>query len=209
MIRVVICDDHPIVREGLKKTLAQYPDVAVAGEAGTGGELLSMLRNVPCDVVVLDISLPDRNGLDVLKQLACERQGPAVIILSMHSEEQYALRALKAGARGYLEKASIPEELITALRKVAAGGMHITASLAERLAREVSGAAQGQPHEKLSDREYQVLRSVATGKGIKQIAQELFLSPTTVATYRARALAKLDLRTTADLIHYAIEHRLL
>lgn len=206
---MVICDDHPIVREGLKKTLAQYPDVTVAGEAGTGSELLAMLQTVSCDVVVLDISLPDRNGLDVLKQLHCEARGPAVIILSMHSEEQYAVRALKAGARGYLEKASIPEELITALRKVAAGGMHITASLAERLAREMSGAAQGAPHEKLSDREYQVLCSLAAGRGIKEIARELFLSPTTVATYRARVLAKLDLRTTAELIHYAIEHRLL
>jgi DNA-binding NarL/FixJ family response regulator len=206
---VVICDDHPIVREGLKKTLAQYPDVAVAGEAGTGSELLSILRAVSCDVVVLDISLPDRNGLDVLKQLHGEPGGPAVVILSMHSEEQYAVRALKAGARGYLEKASIPEQLITVLRKVAAGGVHISATLAERLARELSGDTQRLPYEKLSDREYQVLRSLAAGKGIKQIAQELFLSPTTIATYRARVLAKLDLRTTAELIHYAVENRLL
>jgi two-component system invasion response regulator UvrY len=206
---VVICDDHPIVREGLKKTLAQYPDVAVAGEAGTGSELLELLRTTPCEVVVLDISLPDRNGLDVLKQLHAERRGPAVIVLSMHSEEQYAVRAIKAGARGYLEKASIPEDLITALRKVAAGGVHVSPSLAERLALELSGDAVALPHERLSDREYQVLRSLAAGKSIKQIAQELFLSPTTVATYRARVLDKLKLRTTAELIHYAVEQRLL
>jgi two-component system invasion response regulator UvrY len=208
-VRVVICDDHPIVREGLKKTLAQYRDVTVVAEAGTGAELLELLKTTPCDVVVLDITLPDRNGLDVVKHLHGEQHGPAVIILSMHSEEQYAVRAVKAGARGYLEKASIPEELITALRKVAAGGVHVSPSLAERLALELSGDAKTLPHEKLSDREYQVLCSLATGKGIKQIAQELFLSPTTIATYRARVLAKLKMRSTAELIHYAVEQRLI
>jgi len=207
MLRVVICDDHPIFREGLKKTLSFAPDIRVAGEAGSGAELLRLLEQAPCDVLILDISLPDLSGLERLKRLRERRRGPAVVVLSMHSEEQYAVRALRAGARGYLEKAGVPDELLAALRKVAAGGVYVSQPLAERLALELSsGEAAG---EVLSDRESQVLRLLASGRGVKQIAGELSLSPTTVATYRTRVLAKLRLDSTAELVRYALEHHLL
>jgi len=207
MLRVVICDDHPIFREGLKKTLSFAPDIRVAGEAGSGAELLRLLEQAPCDVLILDISLPDLSGLELLKLLRERRRGPAVVVLSMHSEEQYAVRALRAGARGYLEKAGVPDELLAALRKVAAGGVYVSQPLAERLALELSsGEAAG---EVLSDREIQVLRLLASGRGVKQIAGELSLSPTTVATYRTRVLAKLRLDSTAELVRYALEHHLL
>jgi len=207
MLRVVICDDHPIFREGLKKTLSFAPDIRVAGEAGSGAELLRLLEQAPCDVLILDISLPDLSGLELLKLLRERRRGPAVVVLSMHSEEQYAVRALRAGARGYLEKAGVPDELLAALRKVAAGGVYVSQPLAERLALELSsGEAAG---EVLSDRESQVLRLLASGRGVKQIAGELSLSPTTVATYRTRVLAKLRLDSTAELVRYALEHHLL
>lgn len=207
MLRVVICDDHPIFREGLKKTLSYGPDIRVAGEAGSAEELLRLLEQTPCDVLILDISLPDRSGLEVLKLLRERGRGPAVVVLSMHSEEQYAVRALRAGARGYLEKAGVPDELLAALRKVASGGVYVNQPLAERLALELSGGKAAR--EALSDRELQVLRLLASGRGVKQIAGELSLSPTTVATYRTRVLAKLRLNNTAQLIHYALEHHLL
>jgi DNA-binding NarL/FixJ family response regulator len=216
MIRVLICDDHPIFREGLKKTLSVHPDIRVVGEAGSAAELLQQLAATPCDVLVLDISLPDRSGLEVLGELravgptkAGHATGPAVVVLSMHSEQQYAVRAIRAGASAYIEKASVPLELVNALRKAASGGLYVSPGQAEQLALEVRGRAAAPSPGDLSERELQVLRLLGEGQGIKQIAHRMSLSPSTIATYRVRILVKLKLKTTAELIHYALEHGLL
>jgi len=214
MVRVLICDDHPIFRAGLKQTLSVHPDIRVVGEAGSAAELFERLAAVPCDVLVLDISLPDRNGLEVLGELRAaggppKEAVPAVVVLSMHSEQQYAVRAIRAGASAYIEKASVPQELVHALRKAAAGGVYVSPSQAEQLALEVSGRAVVPSHGQLSERELQVLRLLGEGQAIKQIAQRMSLRPSTVATYRARVLTKLKLKTTAELIHYALEQGLL
>lgn len=204
MLHVIVCDDHPIFREGLKKILLPYSDIKVDAEAGTGAELLEKVKGKRCDVIILDISLQDMNGLDVVKALPASGSKAAILILSMHPEEHYALRALKAGASGYLQKESVPEELVNAIRKIARGGKYVTPSLAERLAYQLEPNTEKAPHELLSDREYQVLCLLASGKGVKEIAAELAVSPPTVATYRARVLAKLNLTTTVDLVRYAL-----
>ena len=216
MVRVLICDDHPIFREGLKQTLGVHPDIRVVGEAGSAAELFEALAGTACDVVVLDISLPDRSGLEVLGELRAAggrpKAGftpPAVVLLSMHSEQQYAVRAIRAGASAYIEKASVPQELVQALRKAASGGVYISPRQAEQLALEVSGRVAVPAHGQLSGRELQVLRLLGEGQPIKQIAHQLALSPSTVATYRARILTKLQLNTTAELIHYALEQGIL
>ena len=217
MVRVLICDDHPIFREGLKQTLGAHPDIRVVGEAGSAAELFERLAGTPCDVLVLDISLPDRNGLEVLGDLRGSaftppKAGfavPAVVVLSMHSEQQYAVRAIRAGASAYIEKASVPLELVQALRKAAAGGVYVSPSQAEQLALEVRGQAGVPAQGQLSERELQVLRLLGEGQAIKQIAHQLSLRPSTVATYRARILTKLKLGTTAELIHYALDQGLL
>jgi len=208
MLKVIICDDHPIVREGLKNIIAKSGDIAVEAEAGTGSELMEKLGQGRFDVVVLDISLPGANGLDVLKLLQGSSPRPAVIVLSMHPEQQYAVRALKAGAAGYLEKASAPSELVSAIRKVAHGGRYVSAALAERLAFGLGGNEKNEAHESLSDREYQILLMIASGKGAKEIASELSVAPSTIGTYRSRILEKLKLTNTAELIHYAVANRL-
>jgi len=226
MVRVLICDDHPIFREGLKQTLGVHPDIRVVGEAGSAAELFDVLAGTACDVVVLDISLPDRSGLEVLGELLAAGgppraaggpakapargfTAPAVVLLSMHSEQQYAVRAIRAGASAYIEKASVPQELVQALRKAAAGGVYVSPRQAEQLALEVSGRAAVPAHGQLSERELLVLRLLGQGQPNKQIAHQLALSPSTVATYRARILTKLQLHTTAELIHYALDHGLL
>jgi len=208
MLRILLCDDHPIVREGLKNILLQQSDIKVVEEAGSGGELLQKSADSRFDVIILDITLPDMNGLDVLKTLMGSSARPAVLVLSMHPEEQYATRALKAGAAGYLQKESAPAELMTAVRKISRGGRYVTPSLAEKLALDLVGPGEREPHELLSDREYQVLTLIASGKGIKEIAQELSLSAPTVATYRARVMTKLGLGSTVDLVRYALAHKL-
>ena len=208
MLRILLCDDHPILREGLKKILLAQPDIKVVEEAGSGSELLQKSSASRFDVIILDITLPDTNGLEVLKNLQASGQKTGVLVLSMHPEEQYATRALKAGASGYLQKESAPGELVSAVRKIARGGKYVTPSLAERLAGELVGPGDRAPHELLSDREYQVLCLLASGKGIKEIALELTLSAPTVATYRSRVMTKLSLGSTVDLVRYALEHRL-
>jgi len=208
MLRILLCDDHPIVREGLKNILLQQSDIKVVEEAGSGGELLQKNASARFDVIILDITLPDMNGLEVLKNLRSAAPAPAVLVLSMHPEEQYATRALKAGAAGYLQKESAPAELMTAVRKIARGGRYVTPSLAEKLALDLAGPGDREPHELLSDREYQVLTLIASGRGIKEIALELALSAPTVATYRSRLMAKLGLASTVDLVRYALEHKL-
>ncbi len=208
MIRVFVADDHAVVRRGVLQILAEAPDMVAAGEASTGREVLQAVRQHDYDVLVLDIAMPDTNGLEVLNQLRTLKPDLRVLILSMYPERQYAVRALKAGAAGYLTKESAPDELIGAIRKVAQGGKYVTQSLAERLAAALGGELGKEPHETLSAREYQVLRLLAAGKTVSDIATELSLSVKTVSTYRTRILEKLDLRNTAEIIRYAFEHGL-
>jgi two-component system invasion response regulator UvrY len=208
MIDVLIADDHTIVRKGLKQILADTRDVAVKEEAGSAQEVIKKIKAKSFDLVLLDISLPGRSGLDVLKQLKCLRPDLPVLVLSMHPEEQYAIRSIRAGASGYLTKDSAPEELLKAIRKVARGGKYITASLAEKLAAELEGERRELPHEILSDREYQVMCMIATGKTVKEIAEVLSLSVKTISTHRARILLKTGMKNSAQLTHYAIKHNL-
>ncbi len=210
MTHVIICDDHPIVREGVRMIIQQSPDIVLDAEASNGFELLEMLKERTCDVLVMDISFPEGpDGLDLLKTIQEERPKIAVLVMSMHPEEQIGVRALKAGASGYVVKGSVPSELLSAIRKVASGGRYVSSVLAEQLATELAGKRGKPPHEKLSDREYKVLCLLASGKGQTEIAHELYLSPATVGTYRSRILTKLDLHNTAELIRYAVTHNLI
>ncbi|MGA2613516.1 MAG: response regulator transcription factor [Spirochaetia bacterium] len=210
MIRVIICDDHPIVREGVRMIIQKQKDIAIEEEASGGQELLSKLSQRECDVIILDIGLPGGpDGIELLKSLSRDYPGTPVLVMSMHPESQLGMRSIKAGASGYLVKGSEPAELLAAIRKLAAGGKYISSALAEQLAEEVSRKGARSPHEKLSDREFRVLCLLAGGKGVSEIASELFLSPATVGTYRSRVLSKLSLNNTAELVRYAVEHRLL
>jgi two-component system invasion response regulator UvrY len=208
MIKVALCDDHPVVREGLKVAFAQTPDIRVTAEASSGSELLEVLRATKCNAVILDISLPGSSGLEVLKDLSTRGVAVPVLILSMHPESQYALRALRLGAAGYLPKDSPMPDLIAAVRKVASGGKYISAGQGELLAEELRRGRKA-PIERLSDRELQVLLELASGQGIKQIAHKLNISPSTVGSHRTRLLNKLGLRTGADLVRFAVENQLL
>ena len=207
MIRVITVDDHPVVRRGLKQIIAAEQDMQVVGEAENAREAILVIRQTPCDAVVLDITLPDASGLDVLSRLKSERPTLPVLIMSIHEEEQYALRVLKAGASGYLMKNSIPEELIKAIRKITSGGKYISPSLAERLASEFV-SPETSLHEKLSDREFQILCLIASGKSLKEIGEALCISGKTVSSYRARILEKMNMKTNADLTRYALEYHL-
>ena len=208
-IRVFIADDHAIVREGLKQILAESPEMTVAGEAESGLDAIKMLRKAKCSVMLLDISLPDKNGIDVLKQIKKEYPDIAVLMLSMHREDQYAIRSLKAGASGYLTKQSAPRELVTAIRQVASGQKYVSAALAQALASQVGENHEAPLHDTLSDREYQTLTMIASGKTVSAIAQELSLSVKTVSEYRARLLSKMKLKNSAELTHYAIKNQLI
>ena len=209
MIKILIADDHAIFREGLKHILTECPDVTVAAEASNGPEVLEKIWTDKYDMVLLDISMPGMSGLEVLKQLKIEKPKLPVLVLSMHPEEQYAVRILRAGASGYLTKESAPDELITAIRKISQGRKYITSSLAERLAVEMETDSEKPLHEILSDREYQVLRMIAAGRTIKQIGEDLSLSIKTVSTYRTRIMEKMKMKTNAELMHYAINQQLL
>ncbi len=209
MIKVLVVDDHPAIRRGLKEIIAEVPDMVVAGEEDRGRKVLAQVHENDYDVVMLEISLPDQNGLDVLKQLQAEKPQLAVLILSIHSEEQYALRTLKAGASGYLTKDSAPEEIVAAIRKVARGERYVTATFAEKLAANYAYDAKWLQHELLSDREYQVMCMVANGKPDAEIAEKLSLSVFTVSAYRSRALKKMNLKSRVQLTRYAIDHGLM
>jgi two-component system invasion response regulator UvrY len=210
MIRIIVCDDHPIVREGIRLIVQRHKDIAPAEQAASGGELLAKLQGSQFDVILLDVSLPgEPDGIDLLKRLKRDHPDLAVLVMSMYPERQLGVRALKAGASGYLVKGSPPAEIIAAIRKVASGGKYITAVLAEELAAEAASPREGASPGRLSDREHEVLRLIAGGKGISEIAAQLAISPATVGTYRSRLLAKLRLGSTAELVRYALEHGLL
>ena len=208
-LRILIVDDHPIVRLGLKQTLADAAEIGEIGEAATPQQALDLIRHREWDAVVLDIGLPGRGGLQVLKDIRDELPRLPVLILSMHSEDQFAVRAIRAGAAGYLTKAAAPENLVDAIRKVASGGRYIGPELAERLATELTIDAARPLHASLSDREFDVLRFIASGQTVGDIADRLSLSVKTVSTYRARILEKMQLKNNAELMHYVLTNHLL
>ena len=208
-IPMVLADDQKITRLGLKITLESIPGVRIVGEASNGQEVLIRLDKNTVDVVMLDISMPGRSGLDILKQLRSDYPKLPVLILSMYSEEQYAMRALRAGASGYLTKDSAPEELIDAIRKIFSGKKYVSASLAEKLAVYLDEGQEKPLHQALSDREYQVMCMIASGKAVKEIASNLNLSVKTISTYRSRILDKMRMKSNASLTHYAIHNQLI
>ncbi|HEY3304237.1 MAG TPA: response regulator transcription factor [Candidatus Binatia bacterium] len=209
MVKILIADDHPVVRQGLKQVLADEADMKVEGEAANANELLAKVRRESWDIVLLDITMPGRGGLEVLKDLRRERAKLPVLVLSMHPEDQFGLRVLKAGAAGYLTKDSAPEELVKAIRKVCGGGKYISPLLAEQLAVRLDPDEPRPPHEFLSDREYQVMCLIASGKRVGDIAKNLSLSVKTISTYRLRILEKMGVKTNAELTRYAIERALI
>jgi DNA-binding NarL/FixJ family response regulator len=208
MIKVLIADDHPIVRQGLRQILSGIPEMEVAGEAVNAQETLDQVRAGDWDVLVLDIIMPDRSGFDIIKELKHEQPDLPVLVLTIHGEEQLAVRVLKAGASGYLTKENAPAELIKAIRKVVSGGKYISRSLAESLASGLDTASERARHEALSDREFQVMQLMAGGKTLTEIAETLSLSAKTVSTYRTRLLDKMDFKTNAEIIRYALENEL-
>lgn len=208
MTRILLVDDHQLVRRGLAQIIQECPGMEVAGEAGDGQEAVDLARTVDFDVIVLDIALPGRGGLEVLPELKAARPNARVIVLTMYPEEQYAIRSLRDGASAYLTKGSAPEELIQAIQTVAAGKRYITPSVADKLATYVEDRSKRPPHEALSGRELQVLVRMGAGKEVKEVAGELNLSVKTVSTYRSRILTKMGMQTNAQLIRYAVQHHL-
>jgi two-component system, NarL family, invasion response regulator UvrY len=208
-MNILIADDHAVVRNGVKLTLSEEFSESVYGEAADGQETIKAVLDGAWDLVILDISMPGRSGLEVLKELKSLRPQLPVLMFSMYSEEQYAIRALRAGAAGYITKASISEELVKAVLKIVAGGRYVSTELAERLAGEIALASDGPRHEALSDRELQILCLIGSGKAVKEIARELSLSVSTVSTHRARILEKMKMQTTVELIRYVLEHKLI
>jgi two-component system, NarL family, invasion response regulator UvrY len=208
MLKVLVVDDFPLFRRGVRDLLAEGFQDSKVGEAGNAHEMLELLRRKPWDVAVLDISMPGMSGLDAIKQVKQEFPDLPVLILSMYPEEQYAVRMIKAGADGYLTKSSAPEELVNAIKKVHGGGKYVSPSLGEALAFTVKPGAEKNPHELLSDREYQVLCLIGSGKTVSEIADKTNLSVTTISTYRARILEKMRMKTNAELTRYAIQQGL-
>jgi DNA-binding NarL/FixJ family response regulator len=209
VIRVLLADDHAIVRAGLKEILAGTGDITVAAEATNGQEVMARLRGGDYDVVVLDMSMPGRSGIELIKHIKDEKPKLRILILTMHSEQQYAVRAFKAGASGFLTKEAAAEQLVAAIRKIAGGGAYISPETAERLVHEAAPRAEAAPHTLLSDREFQVLQMIAGGKSVGDIAKRLSLSVKTVSTHKTRILHKMGLANQAELIRYALEHKLL
>ena len=208
MIKVILCDDHALIRRGIRDTLADAPDIDVVGEAADYGELRTLLRDKTCDVLVLDINLPGRSGLDVLHVLKEEGSTLKVLVVSMYPEDQYAMRALKAGASGYLNKGSDAAQIVAAVKTVAQGKKYVTPEMAQMLVDNLTTPAQEDAHQKLSDRELQTLVMIASGKRLSDIAEQLLLSPKTVSVYRARVLEKLGLTNNSELTVYAIRNGL-
>ena len=209
MTRILIADDHQIVRAGLKTLLSEYKEFTVAGEAGSGAETIKMVRASEWDLLLLDITMPDMNGVDTLQQIKRNKPDLPVLILSMHPEDQYAINLLRAGANGYVCKECAPEQLIGAIRTVIAGRRYVSPTLGDQLAGDLSGDTQKAPHTELSEREFQVFCKLAAGQAVSEIANELFLSVKTVSTYRSRILEKMGMKTNANLTYYAIKHGLI
>jgi two-component system, NarL family, invasion response regulator UvrY len=207
--RVLIADDHAVVREGLKRIVTENADLTVAGEAGNGHEVLEFVRRQECDLVLLDLAMPGKDGLDTLRELKALKPTLPVLVLSVYPEEQYAVRLLRAGAAGYLTKESAPEELVAAIRKVSKGGRYVSEALGEQLALLLGSATDRPPHESLSDREFHVMMMLASGKTAGEVADALCLSVKTVSTYRTRALQKMHMRNNAEFSFYAVKHGLL
>ena len=208
MTRVLVADDHDVVRRGLGQIIAETMDLEVGAEASNGADVLSLIQDDEFDAVVLDINMPGMDGLDTLKQLRSLRPDMPVLVLSMHSEEEYAVRVLKAGASGYMNKESAADELVTALRKIASGGKYMSSEVAECLLNHVNSRGDGPLHTSLSDREFQVLCLIASGKTVSEIGDQLSLSVKTISTYRARILDKMNMNNNAELTHYAIKNEL-
>ena len=208
MIRVVIADDHTILREGLRQLLGASADVEVVAEAADGHEVLARVRNLDFDVLLLDMSMPGRSGIELIKQVKAEKPKLRVLVLSMHEETQYAVRAIKAGASGYVTKDSAGTQLVTAIRRVAGGGAFITPEVAEQLALGAMPGAEGPAHQRLSDREFEVFQLLVAGETVTDIASKLNLSGKTVSTHKARLMEKLGIDNQADLVRYAMKHGL-
>lgn len=208
VVRVLVCDDHAIVRQGIRKILEETGELAVTGEAETSSDALRLARNESFHVALVDISLPDRNGIETVRLLRKERPRMAALVLTMHTEDEFGVRAMRAGACGYLTKQSAPEQLLDAVRTVSSGRKFISTTLAEELANSLDAEAEQPPHLQLSDREYETFRLIASGHSLGEIAARLNLSPKTVSVYRARLLEKMRLRNNAQLMHYAVAHSL-
>jgi DNA-binding NarL/FixJ family response regulator len=208
VIRILVADDHSVVRKGIAQIVDEIPGMEVTAEASTGEDALDLVRARPFDIVILDVTMPGRGGLDILKELKTESPGVKIIVLSVSPEEQYAIRSLRDGASAYLTKASPPEELVQAIKTVAGGARYITPSIADRMASYIEDSSQRPPHDFLSDRELQVLVLIGSGKQVSDIAKELNLSAKTVSTYRARVLLKMGMETNAQLIKYALQRGL-
>jgi len=207
-MKILIVDDHAVVRQGIKQILSEMSEPVVIGEAGNGSDAVRLLRDDGWDMVLLDIGLPGKNGIEVLKQIKAEWKKLPVLMLSMYSEDQYALRAIRAGASGYMTKESAPDELLSAISKVKDGGRYISAEVAEKLVFEIDEQSDELPHTSLSDREFEVLRLIASGKTVSEIAELLSLSVKTISTYRSRILEKMRMKHNAELTHYALKHEL-
>lgn len=209
MINIFIADDHALIREGIKKILSTVSDLNLVGETADPNEISELLKKVSCDILILDLSMPGKDGLDVLKELKNFSPQTKILIMTMHPEDQFAKRTLKAGASGYLTKESAPDELITAIRRIASGRKYVSQNLAEKLAQDLEDNSDKPVQDLLSDREFQILKMIASGKSQIDIADELSISASTVNTYRSRILEKLNLQTTADLIHFAYQNKLI
>jgi len=209
MIRIVIADDHEIVRAGLKQIISDDEDMEVLGESNNGENLIELVKKNDYDVVLLDLKMQGISGIDVIKHIKVIKPDLPIIVLSMHAEDQYAVRTIKAGASGYLTKETAAENLVSAVRRVVAGGKYISPTLAETLADSVAGGGTDLPHEKLTDREFQVMCMIASGKTVSEIGSELFLSVKTISTYRQRVLEKMNMKNNSELTHYAIKNNLL
>jgi DNA-binding NarL/FixJ family response regulator len=208
MIKLLIADDHAIVRRGLHQIISETPDLVIGGEAATAQQVMELVRAERWDVVILDISLPGGNGIELIGEIRRERPETRILMLTVHSEEQYAVRAVRAGAAGFLTKETAPSLLVDAVRKIAAGGRYVSAELAETLASMLAGESTGEPHQRLSDREFEVMKLLASGKTVSQAAEQLGLSVKTISTHRTRILKKMSMKTNAELTHYAVRHGL-
>ncbi len=208
MIKILIADDHAVVRRGVRQILAETDDLHVAAEAGSAPEVLGAVQRERFDVVVLDVALPGGSGIDLIAAIRKYRPEARVLVLTMFSEDQYAVRAIRAGAAGFLTKETAPDMLVEAVRKIASGGRFISGEVAEALASAVAGETSGGPHERLSNREFEILKMIGSGKTVSQIAQELGLSVKTVSTHRTRILGKMGMKTNAELTHYVVKSKL-